>query len=189
VAVAIFAAVMVGLAGVIVWLMATTVPSGDYDDLMADLEATQTEVAALEDDNSDLTAELATLSDERDQLVAGFAATAIAAKARAYVDLMADPMYVEEMAQAGTDFAPFDDLLATLDEDMTFVEWAASSRAFTAAERYVYDTEDAQLIDAWNEWLNAEIGSAEELAAYSEILLRLDQLINEQPTPVNNDAG
>jgi cell division protein FtsB len=189
VAVGIFVAVIVGLAGVIVWLMATTVSTGDYDDAVADFEAAQTEVAALEEANSDLTADLASLSDERDQLVASIAATAIAAKARAYVDLNFDEMYVDEMAQAGTDFAPFDDLLATLGEDMTFEQWAASGRAFGAAERYVYDTNDAQLIDAWNEWLNTEIGSAEDLAAYDKIVLRLDQLINEQPTPANSDAG
>jgi hypothetical protein len=186
---AVFAAAMVALVGVIVWLMATTVPTGDYDDAMADLEAAQTEVTTLAEANSDLTADLATLSEERDQLIASVAATAIAAKARAYVDLNFDPMFVEEMAQAGTDFAPFDDLLATLGEDMTFEQWAASGRAFGAAERYVYDTDDAQLIDAWNEWLDTEIGSAEEGAAYDEVLLRLDQLINEQPAPADSDAG
>lgn len=189
VAVAIFAAVMVGLAGVIVWLMATTVPTSDYDDAVADLEAAQAEVTALEETNSDLTAELASLSDERDQLVASIAATAIAAKARAYVDLNLDPTYLDELAQAGTDFAPADELLATLGEDMTLVEWAASGKAFRAADQYVYDTEDAQLIDAWNEWLSADIGSAEEMAAYDEIYFRLDQLINEQPAPTSNDAG
>jgi hypothetical protein len=180
---------VVGLAGVIVWLMATTVPTGDYDEAMADLEATQTEVTDLAEANSDLTADLATLSDERDQLVASIAATAIAAQARAYIDLNFNPMYVEEMAQAGTDFAPYDDLLATLGEDMSFEQWASSGRAFGAAERYVYRTDDAQLIDAWNEWLDAEIGSDEEWAAYGAMVLRLDQLINEQPTPTNSDAG
>jgi hypothetical protein len=182
VAAAIFAAVTVGLAGVIVWLMATTVPTGDYNAAVADLEAAQTEVTTLEDENSDLTAELASLSDERDQLVASIAATAIAAKARAYVDLNFDSMYVEEMAQAGTDFAPFDDLLATLGEDITLVQWVASGQAFEAAEDSVYDTHDPQLIGAWNLWLDG-------LDSYDEILLRLDQLINEQPTSVSSDAG
>ena len=159
VAVAIVAAVMVGLAGMMVWLMASTVPTGDYDAAVADLESAEAKVTALAKENSDLTADLASLSGERDQLVAAVAATAIAAKARAYIDLNIDPMYVEEQAQAGMEFTSYDELLALLGEDMTLTEWVNSNDAFRAAERSVYDTEDAQLIDAWNEWLSAEIGT------------------------------
>jgi chromosome segregation ATPase len=182
--------------------MASTVPSGDYDDVVADFEVAQTKATALAEENSGLTADLASLSDERDQLVeenssltadlaslsnerdqlvATIAATAIAAKARAYIDLNLDAMYVEERAQAGTDFAPFDELLATLGEDMTLTEWVNSSSSFRMADQYVYKTEDTQLIDAWNEWLGAEIGSVEEESAYNEVLLRLDQLNIQQP--------
>ena len=49
--------VTVGLAGAIVWLMASTVPTGDYDDAIADLQAAQSKVSALAEENSGLTAD------------------------------------------------------------------------------------------------------------------------------------
>jgi hypothetical protein len=190
VAVAAVVAVMVGLAGVIAWLMASTVPTDDYDAVQAELESAQEEVTALNEENSALTADRDSLTDERDQLVASIAATAVAAKARAYIDLSLDPVFIEEMAQAGTDLASYDELLAILGEEVTLAEWVTSYDAFRMAERYVYETEDAQLIDAWNNWLGIEeIGSIEDLAAYGEILVRLDQLINEQLTPTDGDTG
>jgi hypothetical protein len=190
VAVAVVVAVMVGLAGVIAWLMASTVPTDDYDAVRADLESAQEQVTALTEDNAALTAERDSLTDERDRLGATIAATAVAAKALAYIDLNFDPLAIDEMAQGGVDFSSYDELLTILGEDATLTEWVTSYDAFRMAERYVYETEDAQLIDAWNNWLGiAEIGSIEDQAAYGEILVRLDQLINEQLTPTDGDTG
>jgi septal ring factor EnvC (AmiA/AmiB activator) len=143
VAVAVLVAVMVAMAGVITWLMASTVPTDDYDAAQAELESAQEQVTALTEERSDLTAERDSLTDERDQLVASVAATAVAAKALAYIDLNVDPLFVEEMVQAGTDFTPYDELLATLGEDVTLAEWVSSYDAFRMAERYVYETDDA----------------------------------------------
>jgi hypothetical protein len=184
------AAVMVGLAGVIVLLMASTVPTGAYDDAVADLEAAQTEAIALAEENSALTADLDALAGEREQLVASIEATAVAAKAMAYMDLNMAPEYVGELARAGWDFASYDELLAVLGEDMTLTEWIDSNSAFWTAEQYVYMTDDRQLIDAWNAWLGMpEIGSLEDQAAYAEILVRLDHLINERLALTTGDAA
>ena len=191
----IMSVVAVALAGAIVWLMASTVPTGDYDDAIADLQAEQSKVTALADENSGLTADVSTLSEERDQLLANVAAAAVTAKAMAYIELNYDPAYVEEMAQAGIDLTPFDELLALLGEDVALTEWVASNDAFRAAEWSVYETEDAQLIDAWNTWLETEMGSLDDAAAWEVLQSRLDQLINEQlvinaaPVAINNDAG
>jgi hypothetical protein len=120
-------------------------------------------------------ATVATLTEERDQLLANASAVALVSKARAYVDMNLDSTYVDQLAQAGTDLSSYDEVLALLGEDMTLTEWVNYS-GFRAAERAVYATEDAPLIDAWNTWLDAEVGTPEDDAAWSEVLLRLDQL-------------
>lgn len=188
VAVAILAVVVVGLAGMIFWLMASTVTNSDYDAAVADLDAAQSKVTALTEENSNLTADMTALVEEREQLVANIAAAGIAAKALAYLDLNFDLPFVEEMSQAGVDFTSYDELLALLGEDVTLAEWVASNDAFRAAERAVYATEDAKLIDAWNTWLDTEVGTIEDSAAYGEILIRLDQLLTEQLTDTNGAA-
>lgn len=188
VAVALLAVVAVGLAGMIFWLMASTVTNSDYDAAVADLDAAQSKVTALTEENSNLAADMTAIVEERDQLVANIAAAGIAAKAMAYLDLNIDPPFVEEMSQAGLDFTSYDELLALLGEDATLAEWVASNDAFREAEGAVYATEDAQLIDAWNTWLDTEVGTVEDSAAYGEILIRLDQLLTEQLTDTNGAA-
>jgi hypothetical protein len=106
----------------------------------------------------------------------------------AYLDLNMPQAFLEELGQAGVDFTSYDELLSLLGEDATMTEWVGSNDAFRAAEWSVYETEDAQLIDAWDTWLNTEIGTVEDDAAYGEILVRLDQLLNEHLAETDSDV-
>ena len=178
--------IIVGLVGALVWVMASSVPMSDYDRATADLASAQTELDTLTADNDELTArnaavtaDLESLQADHDKLVSEAAAAAIAAEAIAYLDLNNDPAFVQQVVQSGWSAATADDLLAQLGEDVTLEEWVNSGSAFSAADRSIYLTGDATLIDAWNLWLDTEPGSLEEAAAYGDVLFRLAYLINE----------
>lgn len=190
------AVIIFGLVGALVWVMASTVPTSDYDRATADLASAQTEIETLTADNGELTArnaavtaDLESLQASHDKLVSEAAAAAIAAQAIAYLDLNNDAAFVQQVVQSGWNATTADELLAQLGEDVTLEEWVNSGSAFLAADRSVYLTEDATLIDAWNTWLVTEPGSLEEAAAYGDVLFRLAYLINEPLSVVDEPSA
>jgi len=207
-AIPVVVAVVAVLAAVVAvsWVLATTVPSSDYDEVNARLDRRtaqladaedqigtlqsttdelDTEIAALTTQNDDLTADVGTL---RSDLAAAEVVRAdaqqrldratLAAAAIAYIALDWWPDDVDTVTAAGAVSSP-DELLAALGEDATWSEWVNANDVWRERDRAIAALDDEPLIEAWDRYWEAELGSPEEGAAWADFQARLTLLLVE----------
>lgn len=192
--------ITIGLAGTIWWLLDSTVPNSEYDEVVAELAASEEalvvaeadaamlgeEAAGLRSEGDDLASELAVKIEQVAELEAlsnsvhyQLADAMAAAKANAYLRLDWLPEDVAAMEDAGIDLGVPNALLQELGEDEVWTEWAGSTDAWVMRDRYMLEIGDDALMEAWARYWDAEIGSAEEMAALTEFDIRLAYLILE----------
>lgn len=148
--------------------LATT--QADLATATSDLATTQGQLTAAQSD-------VASLTQERDQLAGSLSTAALAAKASAYFEMNLSPAYLDRLTQGGADLAKYDALLASLGESSTASEWVTGPLSFWALDQAVITTGDAQLIDAWNTWVAAEVGSIAEEVAIHSFIVRINQML------------
>jgi hypothetical protein len=216
------------IAGGAWWLLGSTVSQSDYDDLAAELDAAEGQLAdadaalveeqavladaesarstaeeqlatalsasaLLEDDFEALEASFQQVDDSRraaeqeadelrseaSALEGRLAAVDPAVRLLAYIELEVEPDVFIEAQDLGVDMSIGDELLATLGENETWSEWSDSSARWMMRDRAFAETGDAELGDAYERWMEAEVGSDDGLAAWVDMSLRLVQLIVE----------
>lgn len=190
--------ILVAAGAALWWLLDSTVPAEDYDNVVAELAASdealtgaraesaklQADVDALNAESEELAAELAIQTEQADELSAYVEslqgqsdAAMAAAKLYGYLSLDWLPEDVEAMQQVGVDTASADALLEELGRTEAWVDWVETADVWLMRDTAVTSIGDDALTDAWVRWLEAEIGSVEEMAAWAEFHSRLAFLI------------
>jgi hypothetical protein len=182
--------IVAAVAAAFSWLLSSTVSESDYDEVVAELtaseeavDALETEVDALGAENEGLAAALSVETDRvaeaeetADSLSSRLDAALSSVKYQAYLALNWFPEDVAAMQEVGLDTATADALLAELGETETWIEWVETDNAWLMQDKALADIDDDALTAAWVRWNNAEFGSFEELAAWAEFTNRLAYL-------------
>ncbi len=100
----------------------------------------------------------------------------VVAQAFGYIGLHLSPEPLANLELAGADFALADDVLSALGESQTLTEWAgfASAMRRDGAIRAIGDD---TLDGAWSRWMEEDVASIEEAAAWYEMWWRLSWLL------------
>lgn len=181
---------ILGAAGVIWWLLDSTVPVDDYEAVTASLSAMEAELADVSADNINLGDEVAALSSESDRLEGELADLSLesqrleeglgslndVARAIAVVSLWYDPEYLAELRDVGLDETMADQMLVDMGFNEPLAQWAETNH-WQDVNRIMMQVSDERAQEAWDEFANAEIGSGEEGVAYVEFTWRLTQLL------------
>lgn len=171
----------------------------DRNDAEDDLASAEAELAASED----LLAEVETQRDEAlaelsaseaslkeaefrgEAMGSAIESAIVAGEAVAADGLNLDPVFAQEVIDAGADMALAEDLLRDLGHPDDLQTWVASDAAWWEVNGKIQAIDDDELDDAWVRWNNSEIGSPEELAASWDYYWRLAHLVLE---PLNDVA-
>lgn len=190
--------IVIGAAAALWWLLDSTVPASDYDEVVAELaasdealEAARADAAVLQEDldarraeNDDLSAALAVETEQVAELDAlaeslqnQMDAAATSAKHNAYLALDWIPEDVAAMQEVGVDTTTANALLQELGETETWNEWVETENVWLTRDKTLAEIDDDALTDAWVRWWDAEIDSVEEAAALADFNNRLAYLI------------
>lgn len=190
--------IVIAAAAALWWLLDSTVSESDYDEVVAELTASDEALAAAQADAAALQGDLDALRAENEELSAALRvetgqvaeANALAeslhsqldaamtsAKYNAYFALNWFPEDVAAMQEVGLDTATADALLQELGETETWLEWVEIESVWLMQDRILADIDDDALTDAWVRWLDAEPVSVEQMAAWAEFNNRLAYLI------------
>lgn len=181
---------ILGAAGVIWWLLDSTVPVDDYEAVTASLSAMEAELADVSADNINLGDEVAALSSESERLEGELADLSLesqrleerlgslidVARAIAVVSVWYEPEYLAELRDFGLDETMADQMLVDVGFNEPLAQWAETNN-WQDVNRIMMQVSDERAQEAWDEFASAEIGSGEEGVAFVEFTWRLTQLL------------
>lgn len=192
------------------WFTSSTVPNGDYDEAMVELDAVNAQLAevrtASEAEVAELNGQVEALSATAADLTAANAelestaarvedlttlsealqvrldAAADVSEALAHLELAMDPDVYADLADVGVDFTLLDGLLSALGYDQTVASYVEEGRGWIHANSAIILVNDDELLENWIRWNEADWDSDEELVAGVEFYARLVTLLHETVT-------
>jgi hypothetical protein len=147
------------------------------DDLAAERATLAEANTALEAELARAHAEVADLADDRAETRARLEPTFLAARAFGYFTVAWLPEEAQALTTDGLDTSSPDAILASLGQEEAFLDWVELRNAWVQFENALSATQDAELAQHYESYMDSEIGSREEAIALNEMTFRLTELL------------